>query len=133
VQSPAPGGGDDVESLHRQMIGSVLRSNRTDHRVVDPDQHGPALIQGALHIDDALPVNPRRRVQHPTVLGIRRLGDAVNTRRVFTGGTGDAHMICSPIPLHLRLTTIRPAVATIHPQCTTIVHPTSMPVSSLVG
>jgi hypothetical protein len=57
----------------------------------------------------------------------------MDTRRVFTGGTGDAHMICSHSPLDRHLTTIRPAVATIHLEWTTIVHPTSMPVSSLVG
>src|SRR5262245_51373166 len=90
-------------------------------------------VEGALHIVDALSISFRRRVQHPTVLGIRRLGDAVNTRRVFTCRNGEAHVACSHISLDHGLTAIRLAVAGIQPECTILVHATSMPVSSLVG
>jgi hypothetical protein len=115
------------------MIGGVLKTNRSDRRVADPRQDRSTLIQGALDIHEGLTINPRWRVQHPTVLGIRRLGDAVNTRRVFTGGLGEAHRLCSHIPLDQYVTAIRPAVEASHPERTTIVDPTSMPVSSLVG
>jgi hypothetical protein len=113
------------------MIGGIVKANRTDRRVADPGQYHSTVIHGALDIRGGLTINPRWRVQHPTVLSIRRLGDAVNTRRVFTGGMGDAHMICSHSPLDWRLTTIRPAVATIHPECTTLAHLNAMIAPSL--
>jgi hypothetical protein len=128
-----PGGGDDGEPLNSQVIDRGLKTDSRDCVVIDPRQHRSTVIQSTLHIGYALTINPRRRVQHPTVLGICCLGDAVDTCGVFTGGLGKANIRCSHSPLDWRLTTIRPAVTTIQPECTTIVHPTSMPVSSLVG
>jgi hypothetical protein len=58
----ASGGGDHGESLHRQMIGGVLKSNRTDRRIADPGQHSPTLTEGALHIGYALTINTGRWV-----------------------------------------------------------------------
>jgi hypothetical protein len=47
---------------HRVYARLRLKSHRTDCRVVDPGQHGPALIEGALHIGEGLTINPRLRV-----------------------------------------------------------------------
>jgi hypothetical protein len=90
------------------------------------------VIQSTLHLGDALTINPRRRVQYPTIFSIGRLGDAVDTGGIFTGGMGDAHIICSHIPLERHVTTIQRPVEAIPSECTTILHPTSMTVSSLV-
>jgi hypothetical protein len=94
-----PGGGDDGQPLHRQMIGGVLKTNRSDRRVVDPGQDRSTVIQGALDIHEGLTINPRRRVEHPTILGRGCLGDAVNTRLVFTGRNDEANVACSHLPL----------------------------------
>jgi hypothetical protein len=127
----ASGSWDHGQPLYRQMIGGVLQSNRTDRRVADPGQHGPTLIEGALHIGYALTINPRWRVQHPTVLGIRGLSDAVDTRGVFACGLGEAHMICSHFPLDHCLTAIRPAVEANQLECTPLAHLSAMIAPSL--
>jgi len=126
------GGRDDGKPLQSQMISGMLNTNRSDRRVADAGQHGPTLIEGALHISYALTINPRRRVQHPTVLGIRYLGDAVDTRGVFACGLGKANRLHSHIPLDQYVTAIRLPTELIHRACRATAHPTKMTMSSLV-
>src|SRR5882724_8428234 len=113
------------------MIGGVLKTNRSDRRVADPRRDRSNVIQGALHIVYALTINPRRRVQYPTVLGIGHLGDAVDARGVLTCRNGEANVACSHIPLDHCLTAIRPAVEAIQPECTTLAHLSAMIAPSL--
>jgi hypothetical protein len=127
-----PGGGDDGEPLNSQVIDRGLKTDSRDCVVIDPRQHRSTVIQSTLHIGYALTINPRRRVQYPTIFNIGRLGDAVDTGGIFTGGMGEAHIIGSHIPLERHVTIIQLPVEAIPSEGTTILHPTSMTVSSLV-
>jgi hypothetical protein len=101
------GGRDHGEPLDGQMIDGVLKTNRSYRRVASPRQHRSTFIQGACYNSEGLTVNPRRWGQHPAVLAISRLGDAVDKRCVFTCRTGEANVARSHSPLHLRLMIIR--------------------------
>jgi hypothetical protein len=60
------------------------------------------------------------------------LGDAVDTRGVFTGGNGEANVACSHIPLDHCLTAIRSAVEANQLECPTLAHLSAMIAPSLV-
>jgi hypothetical protein len=85
----------------------------------------------ATRMPEGLTINRRRRVEHPTRLGRGCLGDAVNTRLVFTCRNDEANVACSHLPLDQCLTAIRPAVETIQPECTTLPHLSAMIAPSL--
>jgi hypothetical protein len=128
----ASGGEDHGEPLNSQVIDRGLKTDSRDCVVIDPRQHRSTVIQSTLHLGYALTINPRRRVQYPTIFNIGRLGDAVDTGGIFMGGMGKAHIIGCHIPLERHVTTIQLPVEAIPSECPTIVHPTSMPASSLV-
>jgi hypothetical protein len=104
----------DSDSLDSKRIDGVLKTNRSYRDVAEPPQHRSPVIQGALHIREGLTVDPRWRIQHPTIFGRGRLGNVVDTRGVFRCRTSEAHVVWSHIPLNRRLTTIRLAVEVTH-------------------